>query len=519
MLTKGDVHSDGGCLRRWWYRYVERRPEPSTGSQNRGTQIHKEIERYYADGNKELSDVAIAMLAHLPAPGPNVLVEHRIGGFEVAGIQACGDVDYVHLIDQDTVEILDSKTTSSISKWAKTPEQLADNIQMLLYGFWAYLKYMPKTIRLSHVYGQTKGAAVAKKVSIDLSREEISERFWNRVESAALKCIDTATQAKAEDSEGNPDACSAYGGCPYRGVCEVGKRSALDKLFGKPSGGTVGLLDRINAKPEVEAEKRRLVAEEAAAKAPPGFADAVERIKGAGKGFPALGGDAAKAWAVLNGEPPAAGYAGSGFLGGLTVMTVADVLQLSDELLEEGMKETPPSIVPPDAPPSIHPVPEGEMQKRKRGRPPKAKAENAPITPPDRPTVEEVKQIEEKILETAGPEVDLGYTEDGNTSGDLLFGLCLFADCVPSVPFTPLEPYIDRLCRELCEAHGCADVRCGEERGAIGFGKWKGALAAKAKDTPPPRGVYTVDTRSEIAFEVVAALRSIKGTFYVRSTR
>lgn len=282
----------------------------------------------------------------------------------------------------------------------------------------------------------------------------------------------------------------------------------------------MGLIDRINAKsPEVEAEKKRLQAEEAAAKAPPGFADAIERINGAGKGFPALGGDAAVAFAKFKGwndDLKGTGFAGSGFLGGLTVMTVADVLQLSDELLEEGMKETPPSIVPPDAPPSVHPVPEGETAKRKRGRPPKAKAENAPITPPDRPTVEEVRQIAEKILETACPEVDLGYTETG-TEG--LYKLSLFADCVPNVPFTPLEPYIDRLCRELCEAHGCVDIRAADERGPLGYAKWKAAICAKAKDAPPPRGVYTVDTRSEEAFEVVKALRSMEGTFYVRGTR
>lgn len=509
LLTKADAQSPGGCPRAWWYRYVEHRPEPQRYGQGIGTAVHKEIEKYYETGVKELGPIALAMLEHLPPRDPMPLVEHRIGDFEVADLPVSGNADLIHEPEDGVIEVIDLKTTSSISKWAKTEEELGNTIQMLVYGFWSYLKFMPKEIRLSHVYGQSKGRPLSKKVSVALSRDEISERWWNRVEPLALQCKESATRTRAEDVEANPNACDAYGGCPHRGVCAVGKARNLEKLFG---GKTMGLLDRINTKPvsaDVEAEKAKLKAEEAAAKVPPEFKTAWERIMAAGKGWPALNGEAKSAWQTFQtidfSDTPQT--SGMGFLGGLTVSTVADVLQLADELHEEGMKETPPSIVPPDAPPSVHPVPEEETQKRKRGRLPKAKAENMPITPAER-------------TETPAPEaVDLGYVPaDESPSTDKLYTRSIFADCVPSCDYKPLEPYIERLCRELCEAHGCLDIRAADERGPMGYAKWKAAISAKTKANPPS-GVFTVDTRSEIAFEVVSALRSMEGTFYVRSVR
>ena len=98
--------------------------------------------------------------------------------------------------------------------------------------------------------------------------------------------------------------------------------------------------------------------------------------------------------------------------------------------------------------------------------------------------------------------------------------LRLYVNAEPfGIQTSRLEPYIAALAAGLARANGADDIRASDAK-LLGFGKWKGALAAAAR-LNPPRGVYTVSTaESELAQVVVEALIPLCALgFPVRGTR
>ncbi len=76
---------------------------------------------------------------------------------------------------------------------------------------------------------------------------------------------------------------------------------------------------------------------------------------------------------------------------------------------------------------------------------------------------------------------------------------------------TSLLPFMDLWASELAAACKCDDIRFPEKGSQLEFGKWKGALAAVAREQAAalPPGTYTIDTRgSELAEVVADALRA-----------
>jgi hypothetical protein len=86
-------------------------------------------------------------------------------------------------------------------------------------------------------------------------------------------------------------------------------------------------------------------------------------------------------------------------------------------------------------------------------------------------------------------------------------GLVLYLDAgEDGVHAERLERYAEQLCRDLEQQCGAADVRCAPGDSALGFGKWKGALAAYARTSPPKPGAYEVSASSDVGFVVFEAL-------------
>lgn len=101
--------------------------------------------------------------------------------------------------------------------------------------------------------------------------------------------------------------------------------------------------------------------------------------------------------------------------------------------------------------------------------------------------------------------------------GLLQGGICLFVDCMSSEFSTPLDPYVDAICKALCEEFHAADLRCAPNDSPLGFGKWKGALAAAIKANPPEGKIYSLlfVKGNELKEVVAEALRPLCN-FYVR---
>lgn len=125
--------------------------------------------------------------------------------------------------------------------------------------------------------------------------------------------------------------------------------------------------------------------------------------------------------------------------------------------------------------------------------------DTAPILPPDAP------KSDPKLAAEPLPEAKAIESKKSARSPTVpATGLRLFVDSYPSVPVESLNGYVAGLLATIEAHYHAPDIRLAAD---LGFGKWKGALASLAKETPPPPGSYFVSTKtSEFAQVVVEAL-------------
>ncbi len=334
-IASFDPSQVGGCHRRYWFEKIALKKPPETGSQKIGKDVHKEIENYLKTGQMSLGPVARAGLRFLPRPDSDLIVEQGFGNYKTAllntgkesvnmfglafrNIPVMGAIDLRHRrgewVDDGGVvrkehnpnvaEIGDWKTTGSISSWAKSEQGLIDTVQMPLYAAavvwdWPHLDF----VRLSHGYFGTR-VREAKKVSVLMSRATIDHRR-EQITKTVDEMIAVAKEETIDKVEPNLNACAAYRGCPHAPYCDRPAISITQVLQLKPYTGAMnmssnGLFEafvstvngmnipsvpllaptvpqtEIERAAEIEAEKQRLLGNEAAAK----LADNVKAIAG-----------------------------------------------------------------------------------------------------------------------------------------------------------------------------------------------------------------------------------------------
>lgn len=249
-MMMADPAQPGGCLRRWWYRYCDTitRPEPTSAGQQFGQEGHDRLARYLSTGEMVLTKTEMAGKHFLPRASWSVgtWVEKSVDdvGLLIAGVPYVGDTDVINTsgrwLDDDgnehvdpfgTIEVIDWKFTKSIADFAKNASSMANTPQMLAYGKAWLLGFKANHVRLSHGYFQREGRPQARKVSLRLTGDELSQRFV-RVENLAVAMQQAARCTSAEQVEGNKGACSAFKGCPRRDVCSVARQSSVDSFFG-----------------------------------------------------------------------------------------------------------------------------------------------------------------------------------------------------------------------------------------------------------------------------------------------
>ncbi len=267
-IEKADA-SHGGCLRKWFFRFVMGWKE---GEEKRwselGKKCHGEMEHYLTTGEEVLGRITVAAKKYAPAPDPKqqrLLIEFDIGlgdldrvALRAAGIPIVGYTDVVDAVGpfinesgdgyfddpKGTKEALDWKFGTAKKgaerDFSKSGIQLIDDTQMVTCGEWVATVF-PSTdhLRLSHVYTNTQGRPVASKATILVPRERLA-RSWEYVVSVVRTIKDVATERDHERVPGNTLACESYGGCPYADRCSARKKHSFDSLFSDE--GEIGLL-------------------------------------------------------------------------------------------------------------------------------------------------------------------------------------------------------------------------------------------------------------------------------------
>lgn len=232
-VSASQVDAFTKCERAWFYDKVLGVPRPQTGAQGKGVAVHAALEASVKHINgdttadveidEEIADI-IAPLWQLITPqdmlGAVSEVNFRIPTYE-NGPEWVGYID-LHFPGTNPLRISDYKTTSDL-RYAKTPEQLAQDVQMISYGKWAMDHYPGiETVRLQHIYLVTRGKPKAKIISVDVNRPQVLQ-IWER-DVSKVRRMDALRVALPDPQDVAPTGvdsgqCTAYGGCPYRERC------------------------------------------------------------------------------------------------------------------------------------------------------------------------------------------------------------------------------------------------------------------------------------------------------------
>lgn len=238
------------CERKWGWQYLEDLPPvPPTPAQELGTDTHLQLEEYVGLGNsldytRPSGLIAEAALEYInqwipfvPCPKPEFATERE---FIIISPQH----RYYGLIDLSSIThgwVADYKTSSNPSRYAKTSEDLKQNVQAVIYATNLLIDRPDlDEVELRWLYLPTKGRKKAIPVVVQMSRDEVGTMFA-AIEGIA-DLMDSHQGKRALDLLPNPRMCEAFGGCPHREKCNL---SPIQKLRSIMSADTKtdGLLD------------------------------------------------------------------------------------------------------------------------------------------------------------------------------------------------------------------------------------------------------------------------------------
>jgi len=234
------------CKRLWWLTEIKNIKEPDRGYFTFGTALHAVIERYlkadeteqsldlYPEGwDKEITKGESALIKELIQKAidqgiiarlPGQLVEYKFTEELIPG-----EVFFTSTIDLLTEEGIEDHKTTKAMKWAKSPEALRKNGQLLMYA----MKYLdrkhergepfPTKIRLTHnVFCKDPNDKRVRQTVAYVTPQEVID-YWQTVLSETIPEMLLVREAKTWDNipppENTSEACNAYGGCTFRGLC------------------------------------------------------------------------------------------------------------------------------------------------------------------------------------------------------------------------------------------------------------------------------------------------------------
>lgn len=243
------------CPRLWYTQKLIGLQKPAKPSQELGNKVHEALEYYELHGeikDDEFAEYVVAAQEHLdPLLGfsDNFSIEREIlrPTFE-GGPRLVGYKD-LEVVSGDRLLILDHKTTSD-RKYAKTPLELAEDLQLNIYAKDAFDEHPElNVIGIAHLYFLTKNKKkVAWPVYGEVTRESAQAAWEKAMVTVREMCRIVAWhygQKKPVDrfEELTPEtnSCTAYGGCYFRRRCGIGVEKinfSVDSLLRKtkPTG-------------------------------------------------------------------------------------------------------------------------------------------------------------------------------------------------------------------------------------------------------------------------------------------
>lgn len=235
LFSASQVSSYEMCPRKWAWNKVDGLPSTSNKYAEMGTQVHSHLETWLTKRKLpavgEAAAIANAMIPYLPPPqaidAENV--ERRfVWSFEDVSFQ--GFIDLVQVGTSKDVTIYDHKTTSDL-QWAKSEEDLLDDVQATLYARVLMDQMSTDTVQLQWTYATRKARPQVLPVKITVTRDDIESRVAHTVASAREMQEILLSECSAVDVPYNASACGAFGGCPFQANCNLTTRQKVQSAM------------------------------------------------------------------------------------------------------------------------------------------------------------------------------------------------------------------------------------------------------------------------------------------------
>lgn len=398
MITAFDASTSFGCEQRGVFKYVMGYPDPPSGNQELGTDLHALAEERLLTGKTPSGEgeafglyLAGQAMIEQVAARKILKVEQPIPTFYISGVKVKGYNDVV------TIDgIVDWKTSSDIRRYGKTAADLAKDTAMIIYGKAEHAN-LP-VVKLAHGQFQTKGRKSTDFVEVEVTQEHLDAH----IEKVIVPLIERIKELAAHPDRAVRDFKKCFN-CTFRPRCPTpGAETVMgffSKVINKPAEVVAnGVANTTDTRAEIKAieNSMRITPPDAPASKPEIAADPVA-------GFEAL---PAPRRSLLAEEKPttkdvvveAMNKSTAAFAGeSQTDRDAREALEYSQKLAEEAKLAKEANDGLPDvASMNGSNLPDEKPAPAKRGRPPgaKNKPKNEPLS---NVPVERMEEVIEKF--------------------------------------------------------------------------------------------------------------------------
>ena len=213
------------CLRKWAWLKIEGLKPPPNKYAAHGLQTHKQVAEWLTNrtppDDSPQGRTAIALLPHLPPPQAIQarFVEVRFG-LRLASLEFVGFVDLFHPTHERRPRVYDHKTTSDL-RWAKTPAELVQDAQAILYAFWGMIHSATDVVDLQWTYATRHKNPKTLVVEQTVTKAEIKPRLEKTRDTALGLAALLEAGIPALDVPYDAAGCEAFGGCPFQDKCNL----------------------------------------------------------------------------------------------------------------------------------------------------------------------------------------------------------------------------------------------------------------------------------------------------------
>jgi len=177
----------------------------------------------------EVLAVARGLPEHSVGPRPVHIGEGDLWWVPVSSViqeeaEPCFDIEVPRHHTFVAEGIITHNTTSSLD-WAKTKEDLVEDVQMVLYGSYALdvvasMGVDADVVEAGHIVYLTKGRPYAQRTTVELTREHLaSER--KKIAETVEEMKETAKARTPDAVPGEASVCNKYGGCHFKDKCSA----------------------------------------------------------------------------------------------------------------------------------------------------------------------------------------------------------------------------------------------------------------------------------------------------------